>query len=68
MNDIELSALVALVNEATMLMGAENEQRWRNGFAPAWTAEAAESDETRAIREELKRRSILPASRDGKGQ
>lgn len=61
MNDIELSALVALANEGTMLMGAENEQRLRNGFGPAWTAKDGDSDEAKTIREELQRRGVLPA-------
>ena len=60
MKDIELNALTALVEMQREMCAADNQQRARNGYAPAWTSGCLPSDEETALREELKRRGVLP--------
>lgn len=59
MTDSELNALTAIVEMQKELCAADNQQRARNGYAPAWTSECLPSDEEMALKEELKRRGIL---------
>ena len=59
MTDVELAALIAIVNMQRELCAADNEQRAQNGYAPAWTSYSLPSDEEAALRAELKLRGIL---------
>lgn len=59
MTDAELGALTALVNMQRELCASDNEQRLRQGYAPAWTSDCLPSDEETLLREELKRRGVL---------
>jgi hypothetical protein len=60
MNDIELAALTELVEADRLLMEAENEQRRRNDYAPAYSGDVKWSARDK-LEEELKRRDILKA-------
>lgn len=61
MNDDELRALSAYVGRETLLMHTENEERYSNGYAPAYTFETGGlSDAMMALEAELIRREILP--------
>lgn len=60
MTDTELNALTAIVAMQREMCAADNEQRARNNYAPAWTSDCLPSDEERALRDELIRRGVLP--------
>ena len=59
MNDAELNALTTLVELQREMCAADNEQRLRNNYAPAWTSDCQSSDEEKALRDELVRRGVL---------
>jgi hypothetical protein len=56
MNDSELIALVALVNQETNMMTWENQDRLRNNFALAYTGYG---DYFLLLETELKRRGVI---------
>ena len=58
MNDIELAALMALVESERFMMEAENEVRRRNDYAPAYSGDLKWEAQDKLIAE-LKRREIL---------
>lgn len=60
MKDCEMWALSAIIYSDAVLMQGENDGRRNNGYAPAWTSDCGDSDETEALRAELKRRGVLP--------
>jgi hypothetical protein len=57
MNDIELAALTALVNQETAMMNWTNEERKSNGYAMAYTDVGPYFN---SLEEEMKARRVMP--------
>ena len=58
MSDEELFALAVLVKVDGALMDAENQARFNNGYAPAWTSEMNWPERDR-LQKELERRASI---------
>ena len=62
MTDVELHALTAMLERENILLAADNEQRLRYGFSPAWTSDCKPSEVASALVGELALRGILRAN------
>jgi len=56
MNNEELAALAALVNQETIVMDAENKDRQRSGYTSAWISK---TNAAITLENELRARDIL---------